>query len=147
NNPDAAASVNVVGDLSRNAIVDTQFSPLVVQVLDQFGNPVSGVTVDFAGAGSGLAAATFLGKTFDVTNGMGEATVTVAANTKAGGPYTVTATVAGVDHSALFSLTNKPDAAASVNVVGDSSRRATVGKDFTPLVVQVLDKFKNPVSG
>ena len=69
----------------------------------------------------------------------GQASVTAAANTKAGS-YTVTASVAGVTTPAGFTLTNTPGAPASVAVVSGSGQSATVNTAFgAPLVALVTD--------
>ena len=58
----------------------------------------------------------------------------------------MTASVAGVATSASFDLTNTPGNPASVTVVSGSNQSATVATGFTnPLVVQVEDKYNNPV--
>jgi hypothetical protein len=86
------------------AVVNTQFSaPLVVKVTDSNNNPVSGATVTFNPPVSG-ASATLTSPA--PTDANGETSVTATANGTAGGPYTVTASVAGGSTSATFSLTN-----------------------------------------
>jgi hypothetical protein len=97
-------------------------APLAATVVDDESNPVSGVVVTFtapatdpktrAGANGiiPLASGTFTNETnteTDITDANGVATSsTFTANGTVGGPYTVTATAAGVDGEADFILTN-----------------------------------------
>ena len=63
-------------------------NPLVVKDVDQYGNPVSGVTVTFTPPGTG-ASGTFTTSATAVTNASGVATSnTYTANTTAGAPTT-----------------------------------------------------------
>jgi hypothetical protein len=89
--------------------VTTAFAnPLIATVTDANNNPIPGVTVTFAGPGSG-AGVTFPGGNTASTNAQGEASINVTANTSAGA-YTVSASVAGVATTANFPLTNNPGA-------------------------------------
>jgi hypothetical protein len=96
----------VAGGDGQSAAINTAFAaPLQARVVpgDQ-GVPVQGIAVSFAGpaSGAGIQGAP-LSATTDAT---GLASVTPTANGTVGGPYTVTATAAGVGGSAAFSLTN-----------------------------------------
>ena len=79
-------------------------APLVVNITDQYGNPLSGLTVTFAGSGSG-AGVTFPNGNTAITNTQGRAILNVDANSTIGS-YTVTASVAGLGQSASFDLQN-----------------------------------------
>ncbi|HZU25955.1 MAG TPA: hypothetical protein VFA04_10555 [Bryobacteraceae bacterium] len=104
-NVGSATAVQAVSPTTTiSALVNTQFSaPLVVKVTDSNNNPVSGATVTFTPPVSG-ASATLTSPA--PTDANGETGVTATANGTAGGPYTVTASVAGGSTSATFSLTN-----------------------------------------
>jgi hypothetical protein len=97
----------------QSAAVDTAFAdPLVANVTDEFGNPVSGASVTFTAPASGVSG-TFATSTTntetDTTDANGDATSsTFTANGNAGGPYKVKATVPGVTGFVPFSLTNTP---------------------------------------
>jgi hypothetical protein len=96
----------------QSAAVDTAFAdPLVANVTDEFGNPVSGASVTFTAPASGVTG-TFANGTdteTDTTDANGDATsTTFTANGNAGGPYKVKATVPGVTGFVPFSLTNTP---------------------------------------
>jgi hypothetical protein len=127
--------------------VSTAFpATLTAIVKDGNGNPLTGVSVTFAGPVSG-AGVTFSPSATVTTNNQGVATVTAAANGTAGGPYSVTATVAGVSTPATFTLTNF-GAPASVTVVTGSGQRTLAGTAFAiPLEVLVKDSGGNTLSG
>src|SRR5579859_3330459 len=75
------ASVNLVSGAPKSAPINTQFAaPLVVQVLDANGNPVSGVTVNFYAKGRDASVSFSGGVSSAVTNGSGNASVQVIAN-------------------------------------------------------------------
>ena len=93
---------------AQTAKVNTAFAkPLEATVVDSAGNPVSGAAVTFTPPTSG-ASGTFAGGTNTAkTNASGVATSTMfTANGTRGGPYNVTATVAGVATPANFILTD-----------------------------------------
>jgi sugar lactone lactonase YvrE len=93
-----AASIAVVSGSSQSATVGTAFAAsLVVLVNDSNGNPVSGVSVSFAGTSLSFAPAT-------ATTGSG-GTASTTAIPSAAGTLTATATTSGVSGSAIFTLT------------------------------------------
>lgn len=106
--PTAIAATSGSG---QSATKSTAFAnPLVANVTDVDGNPVSGAAVTFtapATAPTGTFANGMATET-DTTDANGDATsTTFTADATAGGPYLVTATVTGVATPATFSLTNK----------------------------------------
>jgi hypothetical protein len=92
----------------QSAAINTPFiAPLVVQVVDNSGDSLSGVLVTFNAPGSGASVTFAGGADTATTDSNGIATsATLRANGTVGGPYTVTATVAGLAASANFNLTN-----------------------------------------
>ena len=136
------ASVTVNAGGSQSTAVNTPFSvPLSVTVKDASNNPVSGVTVTFAGPASGAGIVTATA----VTDASGVATATVTANTTSGGPYTATATAGSA--SANFALTNTPGAAASMTVNSGGGQTTPINTAFAaPVSVTVKDSFNNLVS-
>jgi hypothetical protein len=147
NTAGAPTGIAAVSGDGQSATVGTTFgNPLVVKVTDAFGNAVPGVDVLFTGPASGAGASFPAGPTA-TTDGAGQATLGVAANTAAG-PYSVTATTAGVGGSAAFALTNTAGSAAHVDAVSGGGQSASVNTAFgVPLVVKVTDPFGNPVAG
>ncbi len=99
----SAIKLSAVSGSGQSAAVGTQFvAPLVIQVTDSQGNPVSGATVIFSAPTSGASAKFSTPKPTDVN---GHASVVAKANAVAG-TYTVTASVNSV--TTTFSLTNLP---------------------------------------
>jgi hypothetical protein len=132
------ASVTATSGTPQSAAINTAFaSPLQVTVKDLGGNPVTGVTVNFAVPGSGASAT--LSAASAITNGSGVASVTATANATAGS-YNVTASVAGVATPATFSLTNTAQlAAASVPTL------STWGLLALPLLLLILSHYEQPL--
>ena len=127
------ASVTATGGTPQSAVINTAFaSPLQVTVKDLGGNPVAGVTVNFAVPGSGASAT--LSAASAVTNGSGVASVTATANATAGS-YNVTASVVGVVTPATFSLINTAGSAASVPTL------STWGLLALPLLLLILSCY------
>ncbi len=117
-----AAIVPVSGGSQSTAIGQSFGNPLVVEVTDASGNPVSNTTVTFAAPSSGASA--ILSSTTAVTGSNGEASVTAKANGIAGSTaYSVSATVSGVSTPATFALTNT-----------QAATRLTVTPSANPLV-------------
>jgi hypothetical protein len=82
----AASAVHVTSADTLTVTAGATTAPLVVKVVDQFGNPISGATVTWAVTGGGtLSAAT------STTDAIGSTQVTLAT-AAAPGSYTVTAT-------------------------------------------------------
>ncbi len=109
NTSGAPAAVTAVSGGGQSTLVNTAFSnPLVVVLMDSFGNPVPNATITFTAPASG-ASAIFVGATNSVTvqtNASGIATSPgLAANGTAGGPYSVIASTPGAT-PASFALTN-----------------------------------------
>ena len=133
----------------QTATVGTAFTnTLVATVTDQYGNPVSGVTVTFTPPASG-ASGTFTTSSTAVTNSSGVATSsTYTANTTAGGPYNVVASATGVT-SVNFSETNTAKTTGdTLSLVSGNGQSATVAAAFSnPLVVKDVDQYGNLVSG
>lgn len=97
---DAAASITVVSGSSQTGVVSTALvSPLVVKVVDEDGDAVSGATVTFATTSGGV-----IGSPTVTTNSEGRAQTTYVLGATAGA-QTVTATTAGVATAATFNLT------------------------------------------
>ena len=101
----------------QSATVDSVFATLLVAtVADAAGNPVPGVTVTFTAPGSGPGGSFAGGVNTATTNAQGQATALAFTANGIAGPYTVTASVAGVATTAAFSLTNTAPALQSIAV-------------------------------
>ncbi len=107
NTPGAAASVAFVSGGGQYASLDTNFlQPLKALVRDAFGNVVPGVTVTFSAPASGASVVFAGGANTAVTGADGMATSAVMKAAGGVGPFTVTASVAGVSTPASFTLQN-----------------------------------------
>ena len=123
--PTPAAIVAVSGSNQSTVIGQAFASPLVVQVTDAGGNPVSGATVTFTAPVS--VANAILSAATATTGSDGTASVTATANGSAGATaYTISATVSGVTAPATFSLTNTQ--ASTTLTVTASSYSLTYGQ-------------------
>jgi adhesin/invasin len=146
------AGVTATAGTPQSGAVNTAFATaLQATVKDAGGNPVSGTTVTFAVPGSGPSG-TFAGGLATaqaITNAAGQATApALTANSKAGGPYNVTASVTGVGTPAVFALTNLAGAASSVVATAGSAQSVAIDGAFAvALQVTVTDASGNPVSG
>jgi len=137
-----AAIVKVSGEGQAAAAGLALPNPLVVQVNDAPGSPISGVTVNFA-VTSGSAT---LGAASAVTDSNGRAQVSVTLGLTAGSG-TIAAAVSGVP-AAVFNFTVQPGPAASLSVVSGNNQSAMAGATLTnPLIVRVSDQYGNAVAG
>jgi adhesin/invasin len=108
NTAGAAASVKTfLGTPQSAKLGKTYAQHLEAEVLDAFGNPVSGVKVIFTAPASG-ASGSFSRKTTATatTNGKGVATAPAFTANNQAGSFSVTASVTGIASTASFSLTN-----------------------------------------
>lgn len=155
NTAGAPATIVVGGSGSgtQSTTVNTPFpTPLVVRVNDAQGNPVPDVVVAFTPPASGPGAV--LSATSATTGANGEAQVQATANTVAG-HYLVSATVAGVQGSFDFDLTNTAGTPHDVvpiggdgSIGGGTQQSTQVNTTFPqPLKVRVRDQFQNAVAG
>ena len=143
---DAATTIAANAGDAQSATVNTTVgtAPSVL-VTDQFGNPVSGISVTFAIA-SGGGSTTGTGTT---TNAAGVATVgSWKLGTGAGG-NTLTASASGLTGSPItFHATGTSDSATTLAIAGGESQSATVDTTVaTAPSVSVTDQYGNPVSG
>jgi hypothetical protein len=117
------AAIAASAGTPQSAYIYTAFAPLTVAVTDSFGNGVSGVTVNFSAPASATSAS--LDSSSCHTGATGTCSLTATANGTAGGPYTVTATAAGIGGAATFSLTNNPAPNLVVTSTGDDAGSAS----------------------
>jgi hypothetical protein len=129
------------GTTPQSATVGTAFAnALAVTVKDAGSNPVSGVNVTFTAPGSG-ASGVFGNSTATITvatNASGVASAPFTANTTAGGPYAVAATLGPL--STTFTLTNlagTPLTVVSYNVLFGARSFNLIGSTRTRLPWQI----------
>lgn len=146
------------GDQQDGTINSAYPQPLVVQVQDQYANPVAGDTVEFAAPASppsgtfGACAANpqnTPGNECFVTSGAdGDATSSVFTADSTTGTVTVTATDTSVGStpSTSFTLQNLSTTPATITA-GSYTHSATVGMAFGTLSATVKDSGGDPING
>ncbi|MGZ8492520.1 MAG: beta strand repeat-containing protein [Gemmatirosa sp.] len=135
--PGAAATGTIAGGNNQEVRAGSalQVGPSV-RVVDQFGNPVAGVTVNFVVTSGG---ASVLGST-QTTNAQGIATVGGVTLGATPGTATIEARIAGVTAPIVFNATGLAGPAASITLVGgDSLIVQAFGRAGAPFVVQLRD--------
>jgi protocatechuate 3,4-dioxygenase beta subunit len=145
-------SIAAGGQTAQAATVNTQYAqPLQVRVLDAHGAPVPGTSVTFSvGTGPSGAGASFVGGGAQATaqtdaNGTATSPPLVANGTP--GPFSATATVAGIGTVVTFGLDNHA-AVYTLKATGQTAQRATINSRFAaPLRLQVLDDAGQPIEG
>lgn len=114
---------------------------VVVQVVDQNGQPASAVSVQFTATGA------LLGRPLVLSDAAGNAANVVTIG-DAAGPVTVTASVSGIAAPAVFSLTATAGPAAALVAVTGNGQTGIIGARLdSALVVRVSDAKGNAVAG
>jgi protocatechuate 3,4-dioxygenase beta subunit len=130
------------GDAQTGPAGTAATDSLAAKVLDQYGNPVAGATVQWAVA-AGAGTVSPASGTSDST---GVARTRLTLGTRPGA-NAVTATVAGIA-AATFRATAVAGAPASLVIVSGDAQTGVVGSYLAnPLTVRALDAFGNPVAG
>lgn len=134
----------VSGDGQTGTAGEMLASPLIVEVRDALGSPIAGTTVVFAvmqGGGS-------LGSTSVATATDGRASTSFTTGPTAGGPQTVSASIAASSISVLFTATTVAGPATSIGMAAGNNQRAAAGSavPVRPAVL-VRDTNANPVVG
>lgn len=129
------------GDGQTGPVAAELPEPVRVRVLDEFGNPLEGVSVEFAPSGSQASATPGVAS----TDAQGEASATWTLATGAG-EQTMEARVSGVEAPAAFSATATPGPPAALSrVSGDGQAAVTGDRLDEPFVVRVADEYDNPI--
>jgi PKD repeat protein len=132
----------VAGDLQSAPVGTALPASLVVRVTDAFGNPVSGVPVNWTADGGGSVSAA---STLTDVNGQTSVQRTLGPTA---GPQTTSATADLAGSPIIFNHTATAGNAARVLVfAGDGQEAAPGARLPEPLVVQVLDAQSNPIVG
>ncbi|HET9034196.1 MAG TPA: Ig-like domain-containing protein [Dokdonella sp.] len=141
-----AAQLGNASGGGQGAEVGSSFTnPVGLQVQDQYGNGVSGVTVTFSSPPPSQASSTFTPNPA-VSDANGMVSVAAQANTIAG-TYDVEASISGVPTPMTFELTNQAGPAASIGSLSGSGQGAVTNTPFASLLgLQVLDQYANPVA-
>lgn len=139
----AAATVRAASGSAQAGTVGQALSdPLVAEVVDAYGNVVSGVTVTFTPASGSGTVTPSSGATG--SNGRASATWTLGTTS---GTQLVTASASGAS-SASFTATANPRAASVLVVVSGNNQTGPATSPLaSPLVVAARDTFGNGVPG
>ena len=143
----APSTLSPASGTPQGAAINNPFSaPLVVCVNDAEGNPLEGVTVNFAVPDSGASAT--LSSNTAITDVGGCAQVTATANGTEGG-YQIIASVDGVDRSVGFDLTNTPAGQPAVFGVVHSGQpqSAISGAPFACMLMVQVYSGDTPAEG
>ena len=135
----------ISGDNQNGLTGETLSDPFVVEVRDQYDNPLGGVTVTFAvtaGRGSLSSEAGVTG-----TNGRAESTLTLGSEP---GTNAVEVSVEGIVETEIFNAeaTLPPPEPTTLSVVSGENQEGLTGETLAdPFVVQVHDQYGNPMEG
>jgi len=148
----AVSTVTASGGSGQSAHIGDAFGEaLQATVVDAYGDPVAGTTVNFVVNTTNGAGATFAGGGSAASAQTNQQGVAVSPALTAGsttGAFTVTASVAGVQAPATFSLTDLAGSPDTLTAGVGSSQTTELGSDFpVPLAVTVEDADGNAVPG
>jgi len=139
-NPDAAAELQLFAGNQQSGTAGQPLSlPVKVRAVDQFDNPVSGVTINWTPSADGSVDSP--GSTTDA-NGVDSVSWTLRTSA---GQDTLVASSTGLA-DAVFKATVNADAANQVIAVSGQNRTTVAGSNQR-IVARVLDQYGNAVSG
>ena len=135
----------VSGDNQSGVIGEALANPFVVEVRDENGNPLEGVTVTFAvSAGGGTLSA---GAVTTDANGRAGSTLTLGGDP---GTVTVEASVEGISQSEIFNAEASlpPPTPTAPSIISSENQEGLTGEPLVdPLVVEVHDQYGDPLEG
>ena len=140
--PPRVATLRIVSGNAQTAKVNTLLpKPLIVQVNDQYNDPIADLSISFSASAGGV-----LSQTAATTDAKGYAyTYFTLGSTP--GTYQVTAEVTGTTFSQTFTAEATAPILSRLEVQGESRQSIYVGKRIaTPLMVRVLDTANDPVA-
>ncbi|MBN2709356.1 MAG: Ig-like domain-containing protein [Calditrichaceae bacterium] len=136
-------------DSARTGVAGQTISGLTVQVVDEFGNPVSGVSITFAVNGIPPSTVYSFSPASGLTNGSGLITTDFTIGDKVG-IYAITALNNTLLNSGktFFSVTASPDSPAELQIVSGNQQSGIAGQSLTnPVRIRVVDQYENAISG
>ena len=144
--PPAPTTLSIVsGDNQAGLTGETLTNPFVVEVRDENGNPLEGVTVTFTvSAGGGTLSA---GAVTTDANGRAGSTLTLGADP---GTVTVEASVEGISQSEIFNAEASlpPPTPTAPSIISSENQEGLTGELLVdPLVVEVHDQYGDPLEG
>nr|MBA3759991.1 Ig-like domain repeat protein [Gemmatimonadales bacterium] len=148
NEGEPAAIAVVEGDDQRGLVGEPLANPLVVEVTDTRGRPVSGATVAFEFSSAGAGASVVPEQKTTDADGRAGTTLVLGTST---GRQTGQARVVQTGTAAIlapFSAMALPENANTMAAVAGQDQTGHVGQELDDrLVVEVTDNFGNPVAG
>ena len=136
----AATLVAVSGNQQRGPVGQALADPLVIQVLDEQGNPVPGVALAWK-VTKGLGSLS----TPTPTDARGQTQVNWTLGRMAG-PQSVEVSAAGVATPWVFEAQGLALAANELRLVSGQNQAGVVSSTLDPFVLSVHDRFGNPVA-
>ncbi len=147
NTPGPALMTIVQGDLQSTVIGAAFGTALTVKVADSFGNPYSGVSVQFVPSGASATATFSVSATVSTTAAGLAVAPTLTANNQVGA-YTVAASSTSPALSKTFNLNNTFGPPAILTATAGTPQSTLVNTAFaTSLSVKVTDSGLNALSG
>jgi hypothetical protein len=146
--PDIPAKMTFVSGSPQSAVVASPYAQaLVVNLVDQWGNPTPGQSVTFVAPTSG-ASAIFPGsptnQSVASTDSLGNATSAVPTANHTAGTFSVTASFASLTQ-VKFNLDNLSGPLANLALVSGDKQSTDAGSQFAaPLQVRATDTYGNP---
>ena len=135
----------ISGDNQEGFTGEALATPFTVQVRDQHGDPMAGVTVTFTVlTGGGTLSATTV--TTDA-NGQAESTLTLGTDP---GTVTVEASVEGISQTEVLNAeaTLPPPIPTSLSIISGDNQEGLTGELLAnPFIVQVRDQYGDPIAG
>ena len=144
--PPVPTTLSIIsGDNQAGLTGETLTNPFVVEVRDENGNPLEGVTVTFAvSAGGGTLSA---GAVTTDANGRAGSTLTLGGDP---GTVTVEASVEGISQSEIFNAEASlpPPTPTAPSIISSENQEGLTGEPLVdPLVVEVHDQYGDPLEG
>ena len=144
--PPVATSLSIVsGDNQEAVIGEVLTNSFVVEVHDQYDDPMAGVTVTFAvSAGGGSLSSEIV---MTNANGQAESTLTLGSEP---GTNSVEVSVEGISRTEVFSAEASlpPPVPTALSIVSGDNREGLTGEVLAnPFVVEVRDQYDDPMDG
>ena len=144
--PPVATALSIVsGDNQTGFTSEALASAFVVEVRDQYDDPMDGIAVTFAVTAGGGSLSSEIAMTD--ANGRAESTLTLGSDP---GTNSVEVSVEGISQTEVFSTEASlpPPVATSLSIVSGDNQEAVIGEVLTnSFVVEVRDQYDNPMAG
>ena len=144
--PPVATVLSIVsGDNQEGVTGEVLASPFVIEVRDQYDEPMAGVTVTFAVSESGGSLSTATATTD--ADGRAESTLSLGSDP---GTNSVEASVEGISRTEVFSAEASlpPPVATVLSIVSGDNQEGVTGEVLAnPFVVEVRDQYDDPMAG